>query len=111
MIFNSNIRIFIKYGCFDYRQDNGYRNGGNSTNSEVNNMSSSAIGTSNNGTVLSNCVPGRSQSLFKGSVTSEERGHQPPAPPHRSFTSDVGASPHSSSINSGHPKQAVNKNR
>ena len=111
MIFIFNIRVFIKYTTLNYRQDNGYQNGSNSTNSEVNVMSSSALGTSNNGTALSNCVPGRSQSLFKGSVTSEEGGHQPPAPPHRSFTSDVGASPNGSSINSCHSKQAVHKNR
>ena len=74
-------------------------------------MSSSALGTSNKGNGLSNCVPGRSQSLFKGSVTSEEGGHQPPPPPHRSYTSDVGASPNISSISSSHTNQAVHKNR
>jgi hypothetical protein len=103
--------VFIKYNYFNYRQDNGYQNGSNSTNSEVNIMSSSALANSNNGASLSNCVPGRSQSLFKGSVTSEEGGHQPPAPPHRSFTSDVSAPPNGSSINSCHTKHGVHKNR
>ena len=95
------------------RQDNGYRNGPNSTNSEVNLMSSSSLGASNNGVALSNCVPGRAQSLFKGSITSktEEKGQQPPEPPHRSFPSDAGVLSSTSSIFTCQAQKAESNNR
>ena len=57
-------------------------------------MSGSVLATSNNGGGSPKSVPGRSPGFFKSSsVTSpsEEAGHQPPAPPHRSFSSDVGS--------------------
>ena len=77
-----------------YRQDNGYHNGSNQTNSEVNTMSASAMNPSNNGISSPNSVPIHSTGFLKGSLTStnEEGGHQPPDPPHRSFSSDVSAS-------------------
>ena len=63
-------------------------------------MSGSVAGTSYNGGASSSSVPARTPGIFKGSATpaNEEGGHQPPAPPHRSFSSDVGLLPNVSTV-------------
>ena len=74
-----------------YRQGNGYNNGNNSANPELKNMSTSAI-TSSGGVVGPNSPSPRvaSPGFFKGPELSpvEVGIHQPPDPPHRSFSSD-----------------------
>ena len=85
-----------------YRQGNGYNNGHNSANPELNNMSTSPI-PSSGGVVGPNSPSPRvaSPGFFKGSGISpiEVGSHQPPDPPHRSFPSDGAGLP------SGFPSQ------
>ena len=88
-----------------YRQGNVYNHGHNSTNPELNNMSTSAI-TSSSGVGGPNSPSPRvaSPGFFKGPEISpvEVGGHQPPDPPHRSFASDGAGLP---SAPSGFPSQ------
>ncbi len=76
-------------------------------------MSDSVLAISNNGGGSPKSVPGRSPGFFKSSVNSpsEEAGHQPPAPPHRSFSSDVGALSTVPSVFSCQAQQTEQNNR
>ena len=76
-----------------YRQENGCNNAPDTTNTETTASPPYISNHSKNGIRSSNCVPGRSQSLLKSSVTTGEGSNQAPAPPHRSFASDVGGLP------------------
>ena len=101
------MQFFVHY----FRQENGCNKAPDLSNADTTVSSSGNINRPQNGVRSSNCAPGRSQSLFKSSVTTREGSNQPPAPPHRSFASDVGGLPTISSRFSCNSQPLEYKNR